>query len=130
MTQTDEIVDPDLIHEALVVVGQMDADNAIKWLRATEDTLAMHIHREGINVASRLEENRGLKLNVVQRAASCTAVAAVVAVQAADHELRRDRVAGPKTATVEHMYERQRDTIAVVRLSSTRELSCRELMRP
>ena len=95
----DGVVNGDIMREALVVVGQMDANDAIVWLRQTEDTLGVNIQRAADNVVSRLEEHHGLVLNNVQkgvlsRTVINTAVAAVTAVRHGHYLMWRELVRG------------------------------------
>ncbi len=99
MNISDGVVTGDLMREAMVVVGQMDAEHAIAWLRQTEDTVGVNIQRAADNVIDRLTDNHGLVLNDVQkgvllRVVITTAVAAVTAVRAGHYAVWRDLVRG------------------------------------
>lgn len=96
---SDGVVNGHLMHESLVVVEQMDARDAIAWLRRTEETLAVNIQRAADNVIGRLEEHHGLVLNDVQkgvlmRTVITTAVAAVTALRSGHYLMWRDLVQG------------------------------------
>lgn len=96
---SDGLVNGDLMREAMVVVGQMDAADAITWLRRTEDTLGVHIGRAADSLVARLQEQHGLSLNDVQkgvliRAIVTTAVASVTALRSGHYSMWRELVRG------------------------------------
>jgi hypothetical protein len=96
---SDGLVNGDIMREALAVVGQMDAGDAVVWLRQTEDTLGVNIARAADNVVARLQEQHNLVLTAVQkgvlvRAVVTTAVASVTALRSGHYSMWRELVRG------------------------------------
>ena len=96
---SDGLVNGDVMREAMAVVGQMDAADAVVWLRQTEDTLGVNIARAADNLVARLQEHHNLVLSEVQkgvlvRAVVTTAVASVTALRSGHYSMWRELVRG------------------------------------
>ena len=121
---SDGVVNGDLMREAAASVTRMDADQAVTWLRATEDTVGVHINRQVMHAIADLKDRHGLQLTPVQegvlnRAIATTAVAAVAAVQSGHHKLWRDAVRGSLLATFDPLLGIRRRIVTTPPPSST-----------
>lgn len=115
---SDGVVNGDLMREAAACVGRMDASEAVTWLRATEDTVGVHVNRQVTPVLADLKERHGLQLTTAQegvlsRAIVTTAVAAVAAVQSGHHKLWRDAVRGSLLASFDPLLGIRRRIVTV-----------------
>ena len=106
MIRTDATVTGPMADEAYTAAGDLDVDDAIRWIETIEPAVAWKIRAAGQKTLKRLGQQPGPALSdaqtaAVRRAVCLTAIGTTIALLEGRHNLWQDLVTGPLATSLD-----------------------------